>query len=106
MGFFKYQIVFAICLSTLMACSSNKEAVRSTDISGGAPWTLDFFYFYKGKQTHSKSFEYSSRRDCFEALYAMQVATNQQPLHNGSGIGTKWFYEGQLRTHNDELGYR
>jgi hypothetical protein len=65
-----------------------------------------FFYFHKGKQTHTKAFQFVSRRDCFDTLYQMQVDSKKVPQHSGSGICMKQFAEGQKRTEHDVLGYR
>lgn len=69
-------------------------------------WTLDFFYFYDGKQTHTKSFQFTSRRDCFDAMYEMQVNSRKEPLHSGAGICSKQFIDNQRRTSDDSLGYK
>ena len=92
----------------LAACSSPqvKEQKVATQATVASPWTLDFFHFYKGTQTHSESFQFLSRRDCFDAMYQMQVNSKKKPLYSGSGVCTKWFGEGQERTHNDILGYK
>ena len=92
----------------LVACSSPqvKDQKVATQVPVTSPWTLDFFHFYKGTQTHSESFQFFSRRDCFEVMYQMQVDSRKKPLHSGSGVCTKWFSEGQERTHNDILGYK
>ena len=99
-----------ICL-VLLLCSCAVEPppvvpVQTTAIEGDKYWTLDFFYFYKGKQTHTKAFQFVSRRDCFDTLYQMQVDSKKVPHHSGSGICMKQFVEGQKRTENDVLGYR
>jgi hypothetical protein len=99
-----------ICLVMLL-CSCAVEPppvvpVQTTAIEGDKYWTLDFFYFYKGKQTHTKAFQFVSRRDCFDTLYKMQVDSKKVPHHSGSGICMKQFVEGQKRTENDVLGYR
>jgi hypothetical protein len=101
----RYLGILALVLG---ACSSpqvidQKVATQDTVTS---PWTLDFFHFYKGAQTHSESFQFLSRRDCFDAMYQMQVNSRKKPLYSGSGVCTKWFGEGQERTHNDILGYK
>ena len=83
----------------------NPEPVNA-GIQGDKYWTLDFFYFHKGKQTHTKAFEFLNRRDCFETMYQMQVDAKKVANHTGSGICSKQFVEGQKRTGNDVLGYR
>lgn len=99
-----------ICLVMLL-CSCAVEPppevpVQTTAIEGDKYWTLDFFYFHKGKQTHTKTFQFVSRRDCFDTLYQMQVDSKKMPHHSGSGICMKQFVEQQKRTENDVLGYR
>ena len=100
-----------ICLVMLLCSCAVVEPppevpVQTTAIEGDKYWTLDFFYFYKGKQTHTKAFQFVSRRDCFDTLYQMQVDSKKVPHHSGSGICMKQFVEGQKRTENDVLGYR
>jgi hypothetical protein len=75
-------------------------------ITGDKYWTLDFFYFHKGKQTHTKAFEFVNRRDCFDAMYQMQVEVKKRFNQSGSGICSKRFVEGQKRTQDDVLGYK
>jgi len=100
-----------ICLAMLL-CSCAVEPpppvvpVQAEVIEGDKYWTLDFFYFHKGKQTHTKAFQFVSRRDCFDTLYQMQVDSKKMPHHSGSGICMKQFVEHQKRTENDVLGYR
>lgn len=99
---------FGMLSLALVACSSPqvKEQKATAQVTIASPWTLDFFHFYKGTQTHSESFQFLSRRECFDAMYQMQVNSRKKPLYSGSGVCTKWFAEGQERTHNDILGYK
>ena len=99
---------FGVLTLALVACSTPqvKEQKVAAQVTVASPWTLDFFHFYKGTQTHSESFQFLSRRDCFDAMYQMQVNSRKKPLYSGSGVCTKWFSEGQERTHNDILGYK
>lgn len=99
-------ILIGCALILLSACSTLKEEPIKATSSNNGHWTLDFFYFYNSKQTHRESFHYDTRRDCFDAMYQMQVDARKQPKHSGSGVCTKWFAEGQERTHKDLLGYR
>ncbi len=78
----------------------------NTSIMGDKYWTLDFFYFHKGKQTHTKAFEFVNRRDCFDTMYQMQVEAKKGLNQSGSGICSKRFVEGQKRTQDDVLGYK
>jgi hypothetical protein len=89
-----------------MGCSAASRGTQNNYQQAYAPWNLNFYYFYRGKQTHTKVFEFASRRDCFEAMYQMQVTASKRPFHSGAGICTKWFNENQVRTDNDLLGYR
>ncbi len=82
------------------------ERVETKVLQGDQYWTLNFFYFYRGKQTHSNSFQYVNRRDCFEAMYQMQVYSKKKPNHSGAGVCSKLFVEGQKRTADDLLGFR
>ena len=99
-------LVSIFILTLISACSTTSENEQKVPIANHGHWTLDFFYFYKSKQTHRDTFHYEGRRDCFEAMYQMQVEARKQPEHSGSGVCTKWFAEGQERTQNDLLGYR
>ena len=94
----------------LISCASHTppldSAPMSVSITGDKYWTLDFFYFHKGKQTHTKAFEFVNRRDCFETMYQMQVDAKKLANQSGSGICSKRFLEGQKRTQDDVLGYR
>ena len=82
------------------------ERAEIKALQGDQYWTLNFFYFYKGKQTHSKSYQYVNRRDCFEAMYQKQVDSKKQVNHSGAGVCSKLFVEGQKRTADDLLGFR
>jgi hypothetical protein len=82
------------------------ERVETKPLQGDQYWTLNFFYFYKSKQTHSNSFQYVNRRDCFEAMYQMQVDSKKKAGHSGAGVCSKLFVDGQKRTADDLLGFR
>ena len=73
---------------------------------GDQYWTLDFTYFYKGKETQTVISQYEHRRDCFEAMFKMQKEASQKPFSSGGGLCKKLFVDGQERTHKDQLGYR
>ena len=94
----------------LISCSSHTPPPDSVpmnvSIMGDKYWTLDFFYFHKGRQTHTKAFEFVNRRDCFETMYQKQVDAKKVVNQSGSGICSKRFLEGQKRTQDDVLGYR
>jgi hypothetical protein len=95
-----------ILVLSLVSCASSNMKDQKSASQTPSLWTLDFFHFYKGTQTHSESFQFASRRDCFDAMYQMQVDSRKKPQYSGSGVCTKWFSEGQERTHNDVLGYK
>ena len=97
-----------VCLAVFLSSCANPPPVEQSNIGiqGDKFWTLDFFYFYKGKQTHTEVLKFVNRRDCFDALYQMQVDSKKQSGHSGAGICTKRFVEGQKRTQDDLLGYR
>ena len=100
--------VFVICLAFVLSSCANPPPTEQSNasIQGDRFWTLDFFYFYKGRQTHTETIKFVNRRDCFDTLYQMQVDSKQQGGHSGAGICTKRFVEGQKRTQDDVLGYR
>lgn len=75
-------------------------------VVGDQYWTLDFTYFYKGKETQTVISQYEHRRDCFEAMFKMKKEASQKPYSNGGGLCKKLFVDGQERTHKDQLGYR
>ena len=75
-------------------------------MQGDKYWTLDFFHFYKGKQTRTETRQFVNRRDCFDAMYQMQEDAKKEAFHTGSGICMKRFVAGQKRTQDDLLGYR
>ena len=102
-----------LCIAiALSACATQTppapeaKGAKVTPFQGDQYWTLNFFYFYKSKQTHSKSFQYVNRRDCFEAMYQMQVDSKKQANHSGAGVCSKLFVDGQKRTADDLLGFR
>jgi hypothetical protein len=102
-----YVIFLTVFLSSCVSHSPPPDSAPANfDIKGDKYWTLDFFYFYKGKQTHTKAFEFMNRRDCFDAMYQMQVDAKKAANHSGSGICSKRFVEGQKRTQDDVLNYR
>lgn len=101
------QLFFIGLILGLGACASPPPIQQSAaDIGGDQYWTLDFFHFYMGRQTHTETLQFVSRRDCFDTLYQMQVDAKKKIFHSGAGVCMKRFVEGQKRTHNDVLGYR
>ena len=105
--------IFSIFLAILCgACAAPKEkpveqAKEKIEVPmGDQYWTLDFTYFYKGKETQTVISRYEHRRDCFEAMFKMQKEASQKPYSSGGGLCKKLFVDGQERTHKDQLGYR
>ena len=105
--------IFSIFLAILCgACAAPKEkpveqAKEKIEVPmGDQYWTLDFTYFYKGKETQTVISRYEHRRDCFEAMFKMQKEASQKPYSSGGGLCKKIFVDGQERTHKDQLGYR
>jgi hypothetical protein len=107
----KPSIVFMVVF--LISCASHtpprpppEPEPVNISIMGDKYWTLDFFYFHKGKQTHTKALKFVNRRDCFDTMYQMQVEAKKGLNQSGSGICSKRFVEGQKRTQDDVLGYK
>ena len=105
--------IFSIFLAILCgACAAPKEKPveqakeKIVVPMGDQYWTLDFTYFYKGKETQTVISQYEHRRDCFEAMFKMQKEASQKPYSSGGGLCKKLFVDGQERTHKDQLGYR
>ena len=73
---------------------------------GDRYWTLDFTYFYKGKEVKTVISQYDHRRDCFEAMFKMQKEASKKPHGSGAGLCKKLFVDGQERTDKDHLGFR
>ena len=105
--------IFIISIAILCgACTAPKEkpveqGKEKIEVPmGDQYWTLDFTYFYKGKETQTVISRYEHRRDCFEAMFKMQKEASQKPYSSGGGLCKKLFVDGQERTHKDQLGYR
>jgi hypothetical protein len=105
--------IFIISLVILCgACAAPKEKPveqakeKIVVPMGDQYWTLDFTYFYKGKETQTVISQYEHRRDCFEAMFKMQKEASQKPYSSGGGLCKKLCVDGQERTHKDQLGYR
>ena len=105
--------ILSIFLAILCgACAAPKEKSveqakeKIVVTMGDQYWTLDFTYFYKGKETQTVISRYEHRRDCFEAMFKMQKEASQKPYSSGGGLCKKLFVDGQERTHKDQLGYR
>ena len=103
----KFSIIcIVVLLSSCVSHPPPHQEPANVSAMGDKHWTLDFFYFHKGKQTHAKAFEFINRRDCFDAMYQMQIEAKKGSNQSGSGICSKRFVEGQKRTPDDVLGYR
>ena len=105
--------IFIISLVILCgACAAPKEKPveqakeKIVVPMGDQYWTLDFTFFYKGKETQTVISRYEHRRDCFEAMFKMQKEASQKPFSSGGGLCKKLFVDGQERTYKDQLGYR
>jgi hypothetical protein len=94
----------------LAACStvekSDPKLVAAPTELDNQSWNLVFFSFNNGKQTNKETFQYSSRRACYEAMFKMEVDARKQSKRSGAGMCTKWFVDGQVKTKDDMLGYK
>jgi hypothetical protein len=107
------KILGIVAMLLLFGCAPQLKQQEPTVLKKGDPiilgdqyWTLDFTYFYKGKEVKSVISQYDHRRDCFEAMFKMQKEASKKPYSSGAGLCKKLFVEGQERTHKDQLGYR
>jgi hypothetical protein len=92
---------FLLAAIFLAACAPLKEekiaAVEDTH------WTLQFTWLKNNKPTHTETYQFISRMDCFNQMYEMQKVANKTKNQVGSGLCFKAFAEGQERTSNDQL---
>ena len=106
----KLKYLFLTLLLFLAACSSvdknEGKLVESPVAFDNQSWNLVFFSFHKGKQTNKETFQYSTRRACYEAMFQKEVEARKQSQRSGAGMCTKWFVEGQFKTKDDVLGYK
>ena len=96
-------------LLLISACSSVEQkpvAQSGSSFNPDNSWTLTFFSFDNGKQVNKETFQYASRRDCYDAMFKKEVEARKQHRRSGSGLCTKWFVEGQPKTKDDLLGYK
>lgn len=93
--------VSLILLVMVSACSMVDEK-KVSDSSKGH-WTLEFTWLKNDKPVKIQSFEYASRGECFNAMYAMQQEAKKVRHESGAGLCYKAFAEGQERTANDVL---
>ena len=87
----------------LAACAPLKEEKPVVLGGGDTHWTLQFTWLKNNKPTHTETYQFISRMDCFNQMYDMQKAANKTKNQVGSGLCFKAFAEGQERTDNDQL---
>ena len=107
------KILWIISILLLSGCTSPVKQQEPIVLKKGDPivlgdqyWTLDFTYFYKGKEVKTVISQYDHRRDCFEAMFKMQKEASKKPNSSGAGLCKKLFVDGQERTDKDHLGFR
>jgi len=94
--------IFSIFLAILCgACAAPKEKPveqakeKIVVPMGDQYWTLDFTYFYKGKETQTVISRYEHRRDCFEAMFKLQKEASQKPYSSGGGLCKSYLLMGK-----------
>jgi hypothetical protein len=87
----------------LAACAPLKEEKPVVLGGGDTHWTLQFTWLRNNKPTHTETYQFISRMDCFNQMYDMQKAASKTKNQVGSGLCFKAFAEGQERTDNDQL---
>lgn len=106
----KLKFLILCLVSLLAACSSveknDPKLVEAPASFDNQSWNLVFFSFNNGKQTNKETFQYSTRRACYEAMFQKEVEARKQSKRSGAGMCTKWFVEGQVKTKDDVLGYK
>ena len=107
------KILWIVGITLLSGCAPQVKQQEPIVIKKGDPiilgdqfWTLDFTYFYKGKEVKTVISQYDHRRDCFEAMFKMQKEASKTPHGSGAGLCKKLFVDGQERTDKDRLGFR
>ncbi len=107
------KLFITLLVTSFIGCAQvKKEPIKEstveqeTTVVGDQYWTLDFTYFYKGKETQTVISRYEHRRDCFEAMFKMKKEASQKQHHSGGGYCKKLFIDGQERTDKDQLGFR
>lgn len=86
----------------LAACAPLKEE-KPVVLKGDTHWTLQFTWLKNNQPTHTETYQFISRMDCFNQMYDMQKAASRTKNQVGSGLCFKAFAEGQERTDNDQL---
>ena len=85
----------------LAACAPLKE--EKPAVVGDSHWTLQFTWLKNNQPTHTETYQFISRMDCFNRMYEMQKLANKTKNQVGSGLCFKAFADGQERTGNDQL---
>ena len=96
----KLFLLTVVCLS---ACAPMKEPSVAVSGSGDTHWTLQFTWLKNNKPTHTQTYQFVSRMECFNKMYEMQEDAKKVKNQIGSGLCFKAFAEGQERTSNDLL---
>lgn len=91
-------LMFVVIVS---ACSVTEERKAVHQPSGN--WTLEFTWLKNDKPVKIQSYEYASRGECFNAMYAMQQEAKKIRYQSGAGLCYKAFADGQEKTANDVL---
>lgn len=95
------RIIGLMLLMVISACSVMDEKTVVNQSSGH--WTLEFTWLKNDKPVKIQSYEYVSRSECFNAMYAMQQEAKKVRHESGAGLCYKAFADGQERTANDVL---
>lgn len=95
------KVISLIFLALVSACSMMDEKTIVNQSSGH--WTLEFTWLKNDKPVKIQSYEYASRSECFNAMYAMQQEAKKGRNQSGAGLCYKAFADGQERTANDVL---
>jgi hypothetical protein len=82
--FFLKKLFITLLVTSFIGCAQvKKEPIKESIVEqksmvvGDQYWTLDFTYFYKGKETQTVISRYEHRRDCFEGN--VHVEKRSQP---------------------------
>ena len=95
------KVISLMLLVTVSACSMMDEKKTANQSTGH--WTLEFTWLKNDKPAKVQSYEYASRSECFNAMYAMQQDAKKGRHQSGAGLCYKAFADGQERTANDVL---
>ena len=96
------KLFITLLVTSFIGCAQvKKEPIKEsiveqkTMVVGDQYWTLDFTYFYKGKETETVILQYEHRRDCFEAIFKMKKEASQKPNQSGEGYLKKYLLTGK-----------